>query len=277
MKLKYIAVFSLLLLSLLSVLPVIAQTEQKFESQEKYDDWDNVGYDGQSFIPQTTHKLTKVILKLSRLGSPSGDLIVSIRNTNNSGIPTGNDLVSKSMLAMDVTNESSPREYEFVFDEQITLEQNVKYAIIFRCAGVDPSNYILAWFNTGDIYPDIYPRGTYLYYDGVVWVIDDTIDFYFSEWGYEPLPPHHKTTPPAPQEEAMMPSFPLTFYTITVLLFFGGLYLYAKRELWLISIPLIPVIAWLLWRRPYPPWDFYIAIILAVIAISLLLNKLREK
>jgi len=89
---------------------------------------------------------------------------------------------------------------------------------------------------------------------------------------------YHKPSPPVvPPEELMMPCFPLTFYIIMVILFFAGLYLYAKRELWLISIPLIPVIAWLLWRRPCPPYDFYIAIVLAIIAVGLLLNKLRRK
>jgi hypothetical protein len=86
-----------------------------------------------------------------------------------------------------------------------------------------------------------------------------------------------KPSPIVPPEELMMPCFPLTFYIIMVLLFFGGLYLYTKRELWLISVPIVPVVAWLLWRRPCPPYDFYIAIVLAVITVGLLLNKLRGK
>ncbi len=69
--------------------------------------------------------------------------------------------------------------------------------------------------------------------------------------------------------------FGLTFYIIMVLLTIVSLYLYAKRELWKISFPLTVVVAWLLTATPCPPWDFYIAISLAVIVVGLLVNKLR--
>jgi len=88
---------------------------------------------------------------------------------------------------------------------------------------------------------------------------------------------YRKPSPAVVPPEEMMHCFPFTFYIIMVVLFFGGLYLLAKRNLWMISIPLIPVILWLLLWKPCPPYDFYIVIILVVIAVGLVLNKLRRK
>jgi hypothetical protein len=275
MKLKYIALFSLLLLSLLSVLPVIAQTEEKFEYNNEWNDFDiayGINWFSQTFTPQISHKLSKVVLYGFRIGEPIGDFIVSIRKTDGEGKPTGGDLVVKSVLASSIQTEEG--EIEIVFDTQISLDANTKYAIVCRYPDGSPTNQIALTFSSENPYPQ--GNGAGSDNSGEAWIIKD-YDFWFEEWGYREvaLPPRRKPASAPPEE--LMTWFPLTFYVIMVILFFGGLYLYTKRELWLISIPLIPVIAWLLQLKPYPPHDFHIAIILAIIAVSLLLNKLREK
>jgi hypothetical protein len=84
---------------------------------------------------------------------------------------------------------------------------------------------------------------------------------------------------------------PLIFYILMVIMFFAGLYLYKQRETWKISIPLIPIILWLIIFKPccpcseiawliclpVPPWHLYMAIILTIIAAALLLHKTLKK
>ena len=94
---------------------------------------------------------------------------------------------------------------------------------------------------------------------------------------------------PAPSELTYV--LPLSFWVIMVLLFLFGMYLFSQREAWKMSIPLLLVIFWLLIFKPrvpvsempiailrlftVPPWHTYCAIALSVIAVGLLLNKLR--
>jgi len=96
-----------------------------------------------------------------------------------------------------------------------------------------------------------------------------------------------------PSEEGVGYCLPLTFYLVMVAMFFVGLYLFSQRETWKISLPLVLMVFWLLIFKPrvpvsempiailrlftVPPWHLYWAIALSVIAVGLLLNKLRGK
>jgi len=98
-------------------------------------------------------------------------------------------------------------------------------------------------------------------------------------------------SPPVVPEEITY-CLPLIFYILMIVMFFAGLYFYSKRDTWMISIPLIPIILWLIILQPktpidqmpiallryftVPPWHLYMAIILTIIAVCLLLSK-REK
>jgi len=169
-------------------LPVTPQTEEKFESQELdlYGDaCRGEVWVGQTFTPNMTHKLTKVILKLYRVESPTGNVIVSIQNTDAHGNPTGEDLVSKSIPAMSIPEGVYPHDnvspIEFVFSTQITLEKGTKYAIIVKNLEYHGANGIFT-----RIYDENYVGGDYIYTDdggGYWWIYPDT-DMYFSEWGY---------------------------------------------------------------------------------------------
>lgn len=87
--------------------------------------------------------------------------------------------------------------------------------------------------------------------------------------------PHEVEVTPPP-EELMKPCFPMTFYIILVVIFLLGIYLYSRRELWKVSVLLLPVIGWMLLLMPCPPWDLYIAIAFTIIVVALLLNKGRR-
>jgi len=96
-----------------------------------------------------------------------------------------------------------------------------------------------------------------------------------------------------PPPEGITYCLPLIFYVILAILFFAGLYLYTERDTWKISLPLVLMVFWLLIFKPrvpvsempiailrlftVPPWHTYWAIALSVIAVGLLLNKLRGK
>jgi hypothetical protein len=183
-KIKYIALFSLLLLSFLLVLPVIAQKEEKFEYNTEYDSTAPVYgliWLGQTFTPQISHKLSKIVLTGWEEGNPESDFIVSMRATDEDGKPTGEDLAVKSIWAMSISPEES--EIEIVFDTQILLVAGTKYVIVCRCPdGNEQQRIVLV---ASDLNP--YPRGEKLYSEdgGETWEIHEELDLWFEEWGYE--------------------------------------------------------------------------------------------
>jgi len=164
--------------------PVTPQTEEMFEYCIYEPMYGEAVYEtdsAQTFTPQIRHKLSKVVLCVYRSGNPAGDFIVSIRNTDVEGKPTGGDLVSKSVLANSI-NIDGWEIIEMVFDTQITLEADTKYAIILSCPDGDGENYIVTATSEG--YGDIYPRGVVAYWNGETWVLIEDYDFWFEEWGY---------------------------------------------------------------------------------------------
>jgi hypothetical protein len=98
-----------------------------------------------------------------------------------------------------------------------------------------------------------------------------------------------KPSPPVGPEEKICYCLPLIFYILMIVMFFAGLYFYSKRNTWMISIPLIPIILWLIILQPktpidqmpiaflryfiVPPWHIYMAVILTAIACLALLSK----
>jgi multisubunit Na+/H+ antiporter MnhC subunit len=97
---------------------------------------------------------------------------------------------------------------------------------------------------------------------------------------------------PPPEEGEGLYCLPLIFYLIMGAVFIIGLYLFIQRETWKVSIPLVPIVLWLLIFQPktpidqmplaflryftVPPWHLYMAIILTIIACVALLSK-KEK
>jgi hypothetical protein len=132
---------------------------------------------GQTFQYSEKFNLTKVSLYITKVGSPSGDFIVSIRQTSG-GKPTGSDLVSVSITASSVS--TSYTWYNFTMN--IVLNATTTYAIVARCPSGDASNKI-NWYRTTT---DVYAGGSYVSSTdgGSSWTITSSYDFTFKVYGF---------------------------------------------------------------------------------------------
>ena len=108
----------------------------------------------QTFTPASSFSIKKVALYLEKTGSPTTDIIVSIRATSG-GKPTGNDLTSGIISPSSVGGSLSW--VECVFDESYNLENGVMYAIVVGASEQDSGNHC-KWANSNS---DVYGGGSY--------------------------------------------------------------------------------------------------------------------
>lgn len=138
----------------------------------------------QTFTPSTAHKITSVKLKLGRVGSP-GTVTVSIRETDENGHPTGDDLCSGTTDG-DTLQEGSPWEWrEITLGDGYNLDADTKYAIVTRALAGDTDNYVV-WRR--DATDPTYEGGNFELStnSGDSWTTYADRDFMFEDWG-EPL------------------------------------------------------------------------------------------
>ena len=88
--------------------------------------------------PNENHNITKVKLKLFRVGSP-GTITVSIRATDGSGLPTGSDLSTGTIDGNTLTTDNTGEWYEIEMSSY-TLQASTKYAIIMRATNPGASS-----------------------------------------------------------------------------------------------------------------------------------------
>jgi len=185
------ASFGALLISLImltSMPQVIAQTEERFEHNNQYSGGEYIPPNGvftfgQTFTPQITHELTKIVLIGRRdiVGGGTGDFIVSIRTTENE-LPVGDDLISKSVpVSIFLSSEDEWEEVEIIFNTQITLESATQYAMLFKVTeGED--NFLEVGVAA---YGNPYLQGMLVQTSGEVWFKQVQQDIWFEEWGYQ--------------------------------------------------------------------------------------------
>lgn len=140
--------------------------------------------------------------------------------------------------------------------------------------------------------------GVYLYGGIYVSAPGKIVKIYLGEAPIPEIPPYYSPYQEEKEEEEIPPEdgivapptiftcFPPAFYLIMLLIFLLGIYLLIKREAWKISIPLIPIIIWLLLLKPCQlpcpllapllniTYDFLVAIALTIVCGALLLNKM---
>jgi len=135
----------------------------------------------QTFTPATAHKITSVKLKLYRTGLP-GTITVSIRATNGSGHPTGNDLCSGTTNGDTLTDVTSGEWREITLGAGYDLSVNTKYAIVVRALSGNSSNYA-CWRVDGS--SPTYAGGCLEYSSdsGISWTSYTAYDFMFEDWG----------------------------------------------------------------------------------------------
>ena len=155
-----------------------------YESYTTSNDQDNLGgttWKGQTFTPAVTHTITKIRLPLLRQGSPSGNVVVSIRLTNASGLPTGSNLASGSIACSTLTTSWGPAVwYDFNLGTGYQLTAGTKYALIISAPSAGPSN-LYFWVHTAGTYS----KGTTIYSNnsGSSWSSYSGWDTAFEEWG----------------------------------------------------------------------------------------------
>jgi len=137
----------------------------------------------QTFTPQVSHQLEKVLIYGKKEGTPTQDFIMDITATDGTGKPVGAPLVSKSLPP-----SSFPASYqwvEFVFPTMITLDKDTKYAIVGRTLADFSNSYTWRETTTGS-YPG--GEGWQSQTQGATWILvsGGAADFYFQEWGYIP-------------------------------------------------------------------------------------------
>jgi len=149
----------------------------------------NSGVYGIYWLAQTftvgaeSHTVTSVKLKMFRIGNPE-TVTVSIRATNSSGNPTGDDLTSGTIDGNSFTEDTAGLWYEITLTEY-SLNASTKYAIVARAPDGNSTN-IADW--RFKLYSN-YSGGCYEYSanSGVTWASSPVEDLMFEVWGRRPI------------------------------------------------------------------------------------------
>jgi len=124
----------------------------------------NTSWRAQTFlVGGTEHTVTSIKLYISKIGSPTGDFLVSVRAVDGSNKPTGSNLTSGT-TDVSTLPTSPTQEWREVSLTEYTLEANTTYAVVLNFPNGDGSNYVY-WAVTND------PGG---YADGKLWFSTDS-------------------------------------------------------------------------------------------------------
>jgi len=190
LKTKYLPI-SFILFFLIFIPPVQA-SDTLYEYYNIGDDtygqfwWDetNQVYMAQTFTVGTVganenHNITTIGLKLYRIGEP-GILTVSIRETNESGYPTGSDLTTGTIDADTLTEDEGGVWYN-VSLAPYSLSADTKYAILLRVSNGNFMDNICRW--RADKSSPTYDGGSMFYSTdgGSSWMEMTTHDGMFEE------------------------------------------------------------------------------------------------
>ncbi len=118
--------------------------------QEYYDTGDDAYYGMygnqwamQSFTPAASHTVTKVWLRVYKVGTPSNPMTVSIFATDvGTGKPTGSALASGTLNPTSFTTDTAGEWKEFDLGAGTALTSGTKYAIVAKTAGGDTNNRV---------------------------------------------------------------------------------------------------------------------------------------
>lgn len=142
-----------------------ATVYEKNLSATTHDNFGGTLAKAQSFVPADNHTVTAIELSVVRIGNPAGDVVVSIRNTDSEGRPTGSDLVSATKSCASIT-DAEGNWTTFEFGAGISLTAGTRYAICMRAASA--TDYFWGdtiWYAVSKTNP--YPTG----------IIDATVPF----------------------------------------------------------------------------------------------------
>jgi len=136
----------------------------------------------QTFIVGTVgHSVTSVKLLLSRYTyEHTGIITVSIRGTDSSGHPTGNDLTVGTTDG-ETLPEGFVGEWREITLTEYILNPNTKYAIVLRYTGDPVTHGGLIWYS--DMFGPYEGTQEESYNSGELWESSTFFDFLFEVWG----------------------------------------------------------------------------------------------
>lgn len=141
-----------------------------------------VNWQGQTFTVATNnHYLTSIRLRLYKVGTPTENLTIAIRNTT-AGLPTGSNLCSTTKNASALSTDTAGVWYNISFSSTCVLTVGTVNAIITYQSGGDASN-LVAW--RSDITSPSYAGGQRVSSanSGATWTADSAKDSMFELYG----------------------------------------------------------------------------------------------
>jgi len=143
----------------------------------------------QTFTPSTSHVITSVKLLVYRVGNP-GTVTISIRETDEDGHPTGDDLCAGTIYGNALTEDPAGEWKEITLGDGYNLTPSTKYAIVMKSQSTS-SGHRTCWIR--DESDPTYPGGCHEYASDITnWVSHPDRDLLFEEWG-EPVGPTIQT------------------------------------------------------------------------------------
>lgn len=144
---------------------------------------------GQSFTPLISHKIHSVKLWLSKLRGTPGNTIVVIRATDESGLPTGEDLCSGTIIGNTLPTAFDYEKREIVLNVDPPLAAGAKYAMLFNAPDDNNENCIVIWLDTSGKATYVGGAALESLDYGRSWRENPLNDFLFEEWGEEIILP----------------------------------------------------------------------------------------
>ncbi len=139
-----------------------------------------VNWGSQTFTPVLVHMISKLKLKLFRVGDP-GTVNISIKLASG-GKPIGGDLCVGTIEGTDLTLSANGEWYEITLGDGYTFAADTQYAIVVKAVGGDSGNKV-SW--RADTSSPTYAGGTVCTSSdsGIDWGTISAADFMFEEWG----------------------------------------------------------------------------------------------
>ena len=183
--------FLVLLALTLPIFPVYAETLYDFYNtgDDGFEILDPYRLLAQTFTTgDDSYSITSVKIKAYRLSTP-GILIISIRNVDGDGKPTGSDLTYGTIDGDTFTTNEAGEWYEVTFTTGYTLLSNTKYAIVADTPDAIRGVTQVRW--RGDFSSPTYDGGYVVTSpDKIIWIINETEDMMFETYGiFYPPPP----------------------------------------------------------------------------------------
>lgn len=149
---------------------------------ENYTTGDNSDYEiyadnwaAQSFIPQVSHRITKIRVKIYKEGSP-GDLTVRIRSKN-----SGDDLATGTIAEGNIPSASPGDWVECTLSSPVDLLRGIEYFVVLNITGGSSANSVHWRYNSSGTYA--YGCRYYSSTAGGSWSSSATHDLMFEEHG----------------------------------------------------------------------------------------------